>query len=537
MKKAWVMVAVTALLVAGLLAGCNQTPSSADPEGAVLKVNASTEPPSLDPPEGFDSVSYDILNNIMEGLVRLDKHHQPQPAMAEKWEISADKKTYIFHLRDSKWSNGEAVTAEDFEYAWKRMVDPKNAFPSSFLAFYIEGAEEYNAGKGQKGDIKVEAVDEKTLRVRLKEPTGFFLKLIATPAFFPVHKKTVEKDPKRWESDASTILSNGPFKLTEWKHDSELKAVKHGGYWDQESVKLGGIHWSMVNDENTEYQMFQSGELDAVENVPTELKQELIQSGKAKTDPVASIYYYRMHTEMEPFHNKKIRKAFSLAINRQEIIDHVVQGGQKPAMAHVPYGMKQPDGKEFREDGGSFFKDHDVKKAKQLLKEGMKEEGYEKLPPITMTYNTDDTHKVVAEALQEMLRKNLDVKVKLQNKEWKVFLAEQRAGKLQFSRSTIPADYADPLNYLELFQTGHPGNRVAYSNKEYDHLVAKIRNTEDEKERFKLMHEAEAMFMDDMPILPIFFGTRVYMQNPDVTGIVRHPVGNIEFKWVRKKGD
>ncbi|SDP13733.1 dipeptide transport system substrate-binding protein [Paenibacillus sp. yr247] len=544
MKKKITAFMAIAVLVSGILAGCSKSPASTNSTGAdkdtksaidtsaILRINSSSEPPSLDPPKGFDSTSYDILNNIMEGLYRQDKDHKLQPAIAEKVDISADGKTYTFKLRDAKWSNGDPVTASEFEFAWKRLLDPKNAFPSSFLANYIEGAEAFNSGKGKVEDVQVKAKDAKTFEVKLAAPTGFFLNIITSPAFFPVHKASVEKNDK-WSAEAATILSNGPFKLTEWTHDRSLKAVKNDMYWDKDSVKIAGINWSIVNDTNTAYQMFKTDQLDYIKSVPNDLRKQLLDSGEAKADPQAAVYYYRMNFKMEPFQNANIRKAFAMAIDRKTLIEHVAQGKQTPALAHIPFGLLEPDGKDFREVGGNFFKDNDIEEAKKLLKKGMEEEKYTTLPTVTLTYNTDDSHKAIAQAMQEMYKKNLGVEIKLENKEWKVFLADQRARKLQFSRSTIPADYGDPLNYLELFQTDHPGNRINYSNKEYDALVTKIRNTADEKTRFKLMHDAEKMFMDDMPLVPIHFPKTIYAAKPKVTGYVNHPVGYLELKWVQ----
>lgn len=543
LRKGWKVLSTSALLLSLVMTGCSQSAAPADPgkqqagetggqadASAKLRLNLKTEPPSLDPPKGFDSTSNEVLNATMEGLARLDKDHKPQPAMAEKWEVSEDGKTYTFTLRDSKWSNGDPVTAQDFEYAFKRIVDPKNAFPSAFLAYYIEGAEEFNKGEGTADGVKVKAIDEKTLEVKLKSPAGFFLHILTQPTFFPVNKKVVESNPN-FAAEASTLVSNGPFKITEWVHDQSVKVEKNEGYWDKDSVKYAGIDWVMVNDENTQYQMYKTGQLDMIQTVPNDMKKQLIDSGEAKVEPEASIYYYRMNIKMEPFQNANIRKAFALAIDRQALIDNVAQGKQLPALAHIPVGFPEPDGRDFREVGGDFIKDNDVEQAKALLKKGMEEEGYTTLPPVTLTYNTSDAHKQIAQVLQEMYKKNLGVDVKLENKEWKVFLADQRARQLQISRSTIPADYGDPLNYLELFVTDHPGNRINYSNKEYDALVEKIRNTADEKERFQLMHDAEKMFMDDMPLVPIYFGTKVFMDQPNVKGIIRHPVGTLDFKW------
>ncbi|WP_103108208.1 peptide ABC transporter substrate-binding protein [Brevibacillus reuszeri] len=550
LQKGWRLLSTAALVAVLAVTGCSQQAAPTQQGGsggatgqapqtdsgqadmtAMLKLNLKTEPPSLDPPKGFDSTSNEVLNATMEGLARLDKEHKPQPAMAEKWTVSEDGKTYTFTLRDSKWSNGDPVTAQDFEFAFKRILDPNNAFPSAFLAYYIAGAEEFNNGKGNADGVKVKAVDDKTLEVQLKAPAGFFLHILTQPTFFPVNKKVAESNPK-WSENASTLVTNGPFKMEDWVHDQSVKVVKNDGYWDKDSVKYAGIDWVMVNDENTQYQMYKTGQLDMVQTVPNDMKKKLIDSGEAKVESEASIYYYRMNTKMPPFNNVNIRKAFALAIDRQTLIDNVVQGKQTPALAHVPLGFPEPTGGDFREKGGDFIKDNDIEQAKALLQKGMEEEGWTTLPPVTMTYNTSDAHKSIAQVLQEMYKKNLGVDVKLENKEWKVFLSDQRARNLQFSRSTIPADYGDPVNYLELYVTDHPGNRINYSNKEYDALVEKIRNTADETERFKLMHDAEKIFMDDMPLVPIYFATKVFMDQENVKGIIRHPVGTLDYKWV-----
>ncbi|MDF2680855.1 MAG: peptide transporter substrate-binding protein [Brevibacillus sp.] len=550
-QKGWKVLSTAALLAVLAITGCSQsaapsqqgtgTGSTAgqpaqDSGGqadmtAKLRLNLKTEPPSLDPPKGFDSTSNEVLNATMEGLVRLDKDHKPQPAMAEKWTVSEDGKIYTFTLRDSKWSNGDPVTAQDFEFAFKRILDPNNAFPSAFLAYYIDGGEAFNKGEGNADGVKVKAVDDKTFEVHLKAPAAYFLHIITQPTFFPVNKKVVEGNPK-WAENASSLVTNGPFKMEDWVHDQSVKVVKNDGYWDKDSVKFAGIDWVMVNDENTQYQMYKTGQLDMVQTVPIDMKKDLIDSGEAKVEPEASIYYYRMNTTMPPFTNANVRKAFALAIDRKTLIDNVVQGKQPAALAHVPLGFPEPEGGDFREKGGDFFKDNDIEQAKALLKKGMEEEGWTTLPPVTMTFNTSDTHKAIAQVLQEMYKKSLGVDVKLENKEWNVFLADQRARKLQFSRSTIPADYGDPVNYLELFVTDHPGNRINYSNKDYDAIVEKIRNTANETERFKLMHDAEKIFMDDMPLVPIYFGTKVYMDQSTIKGIIRHPVGTLDYKWV-----
>ncbi|MEK4920716.1 peptide ABC transporter substrate-binding protein [Cytobacillus sp. FSL R5-0569] len=499
----------------------------------VLYMNNAQEPTSFDPPIGFDSVSWSALNNLMEGLTRLGEDHQPAPAIAEKWDVSEDGKVYTFHLRDdAKWSNGDDVTAGDFVYAWKRLLNPDTGSAAAFLGYFIEGGEAFNNGNGSADDVQVKAVDEKTFEVTLTSPQAYFLSVITNPAFFPINEKVAEENPE-WFAEADSYVSNGPFKLTEWQHDSHFVMEKNENYWDATNVKLDKVHWAMVDDETTEYQMYKTGELDT-SAVPAELSEELFADGSAQMVEQAGDYFYRFNVTMEPFQNVNIRKAFVMAINQQEIVDYVTKNGEEPAYGFVSPGFKDPSGKDFREASGNLVETN-LEEAKALLAKGMEEEGYETLPEVTLTYSTSENHKKMAEAIQQMLKENLDVSVKLANMEWNVFSEEQTALKFQFSRSSFLADYADPINFLENFQTGHSMNRTGWSNEEYDKLIKDAKNEANEEKRFEMMYEAEKILFEEMPIMPIHFYNQVYLQNEDITGIVRHPVGYIELKWVDKK--
>ncbi|WP_108670253.1 peptide ABC transporter substrate-binding protein [Peribacillus acanthi] len=499
----------------------------------VLKLNNGSEPTSFDPVIGFDSVSWNALNNLMEGLTRLGENHDPEAATAKDWEVSDDGKTYTFHIRDdAKWSNGDDVTAGDFVFAWKRLLDPAVGSPAAFLAFFIEGAEAFNTNKGSADDVKVKAVDEKTFEVTLTSPQAYFLSVIANPAFFPVNEK-VATENAQWFAEAKTFVGNGPFNLAEWEHDSHFVMEKNKNYWDAGNVKLDKVHWAIVDDTNTEYQMFQSGELDT-SDVPADLAEQLFKDGKAQVGDQAGTYFYRFNVTMEPFQNKNIRKAFALAVDQQKMVDFVTKNQEKPAYGFVSYGFNDADGNDFRETNGELMKTN-LEEAKALLAKGMQEEGYDKLPEVTLTYSTSDTHKKIAEALQQMFKENLGVEVKLANMEWNVFAEEQTALKFQLSRSSFLADYADPINFLENFQTGLSMNRTGWSNPTYDKLIKDAKNEADEKKRFELMYQAEKLLMEEAPIFPIHFYNHVYLQNENVTGIVRHPVGYMELKWADKK--
>ncbi|MET3847559.1 MULTISPECIES: peptide ABC transporter substrate-binding protein [unclassified Paenibacillus] len=537
-KRRLILTLLTCMLLSLLLAACGGGTEGASGGGGdtgskILLYNNVREPTSLDPPIGFDQVSYDILNNAMEGMTRLGKDQSPEPAMASEWKVSEDGLKYTFTLREGvQWSNGEPVKASDFEFAWKRMLDPKTASSAATLAYVFKGAEAFNSGKGTADDVEVKAADDKTLEVTLAQPAPWLLSMLANPAFFPVPQKTVESNPN-WTAEADTFVSNGPFRISQWNHDSELKMVKNDKYWDAANVKLDGVTFKMINDSNTEYQLYQSGELH-IAGVPADMSDQLFSEGKVNVQDSAGTYFYRFNTTMKPFDNAKIRKAFALAVDRQKIVDLVVKQKQKPAGGFVSYGLKEPDGRDFREVGGDLIT-FDAAQAKSLLAEGMKEAGYSTLPEVTLTYNTNDLHQKIAETLQAMFKENLGVDVKLAGKEGKVLTAEQKQLQLQFSRSSWLPDFADPINFLDIFQSKSPNNRTGWSNAEYDKLIQAAYQETDEAKRYDLMHQAEKILMDEAPIMPMYFYDSAYLQSDKLVDVVRHPYGYMDFKWADLK--
>lgn len=498
----------------------------------VLYMNNGTEPTSFDPAVGFDAVSWNPLNNLMEGLTRLGEGDTPEAAIAESWDLSDDGKTYTFHLReDANWSNGDPVVAEDFVFAWERLLNPETGSAAAFLGYFIEGGEAYNSGEGSAEDLGIEAVDEKTFEVTLAAPTGYFLHVISNPAFFPVNAAVAEENPE-WFAEADSFVSNGPFALESWEHDSEMVFVKNDEYWDADTVKLDKVHWAMVNDTNTEYQMFESGELDVTE-IPSEMAEQLINEDSVVIEDQAGLYFYRFNVTKEPFQNAKIRKAFALAVNQQDIVDYVTKNGEGAATAFVSPGFESPSGNDFRDENGDLV-EFNPEEAKQLLEEGMEEEGYDELPEVTLSYSTSESHKAIAETLQSAFTDNLGIDVVLENTEASVFLDDQKALNHQLSRSSFIFDYGDPVNFLESFITDSSMNRTGWSNEEYDELIANAKTETDEETRWEYMYEAEKLLAEEMPIFPIHYYNQVHMYHDTVSGIVRHPVGYVELKWADK---
>jgi len=530
MKKLSALLIACVLVFGSALAGCSEKSGSGS---KFLLYNNLREPTSLDPPIGFDQASYDILNNAMEGLTRLDKDHQPQAAAAKEWKVSDDGKTYTFKLRDGlKWSNGKKLTAADFEYAWKAIVDPKKPADSASLAFIIEGAEAFASGKGSADDMKVKALDETTFEVKLSAPAPWLLGLTANPAFFPVSKEAVEANAK-WASEASSFVGNGPFKITEWKHDAELKMVKNENYWDAKNVKLDGVVFKMVNDSNTEYQMYQSGDLHTAA-IPADLSDQLFKEGKVTVEDSAGTAYFRFNTTKPPFNNVNIRKAFIKAVDYQKLVDQVTKRKEKPAEGFVSFGMKDPSGADFRQGSGKLVS-FDAAEAKKLLEKGMAEAGFKTLPEVTLTTNTNDLSKKIVVAMQAMFKENLGVDVKVETKETKVLTDEQKKLQLQLSRSSWLPDFADPINFLDLWVTDSSNNRTGYSNKQYDKLIHDAYNEPDNKKRFALMNEAEKLLFEDAPIMPLYYYSSAYLQSEKVSGVLRHAYGYIDFKYADLK--
>lgn len=505
--------------------------ASAQPE-QVLRLNNFTEPLSLHPGLISDVWSSNVIFQTFEGLTRIDDKGVPQPAMAEEIKASDDLLTYTFTMRDNaKWSNGDPVTAHDFENAWKWALDSKNGSQYAYQLFYIKNAEAAFAGKVKPEEIGVKATDDKTLVVQLENPTPFFLELTAFYSYFPLNTKVVKDNPD-WAKEAGpAYTSNGPFKLAAWEHKNKLTLTKNEHYWDADAVKLTKIEMNMINDANTELSMLEGGDLDwagaPTGNLPLDAMPTLKEKGLLVITPKAGTYWYEFNTEQKPFHNKKIRQAFSYAIIRKDIVENITQGGELVATAVVPPTM-------FAENEQGLFTDNDMEKAKQLLAEGMKEEGYanvNQLPPITLSYNTEEAQTKIAQAVQDMWQKNLGVHVKLENQEWNVYYENVKNGKFQVARMGWTGDFNDPINFLEIFRTKEGNNHTRWENRQYADLLAASAKEKDAAKRKAILQEAEKILVDEMPVIPFYFKSTVYAQNPKLKGVVISGLGNAQYKW------
>lgn len=526
------LILAVAVLITGCVAGKNEGGASANE----FRVNLASEPPTLDPALAIDQVSFTVINAMYEGLTALDANGKVIPAAAEKWDVSEDGKTYTFHLhQDAKWSNGDALTANDFVYGWLRALDPNlDPKPSEYAyqLYYIAGAEAYNTGSGNAEDVAIKALDEHTLEVTLNNPTTYFTSMLGLSVYAPIH--TSVKENPAFAAEASTIIGNGPFVMTEWKRNNSITLVPNENYHARDEIKFNKIFFTMVNDSNSELNMYETNKIDYA-GAPTgslPIDQYTTISEKYgdefKIKGTASLYYYLFNTTQAPFDNAKIRQALSMAIDRKLITEKVTMGGQLPAYGLVPPGILGTND-EFRNEYSDAYFAEDVEQAKTLLAEGLAESGLTAMPEFTLTYNTNEMHQKVAEAIVDMWRSNLGITAKIGNEEWGVFLENRNAMNFDVARAGWGADYNDPISYIGLFTSTSGNNGTGYSSPEYDALVAEAGKATDTKTRMDIMAQAEKLFIESHAIIPIYYYSTVYLTKPNLENVYIDFKGDVNF--------
>ncbi|KQL45004.1 ABC transporter substrate-binding protein [Brevibacillus choshinensis] len=545
MKKGITLATCLTLLLGGALAGCSNSsqPSSPAPasstqtpaapaeatktEPMVLHWSINSEPPSMDPGIAVDADSFDMIYAAFEGLTNYDLNGQLTNATAESFTNNDDYTKFTFKIRkEAKWNNGDPVTAKDFVYAIRRNLDPKTASEYAYQLYYIKGGEEFNTGKGKADDVGVKALDDYTVEFDLKSPTPFFRELTFFPTLFPLHQKTVDGNPN-WAAEAKSIVSNGPFNMETWEHKSKIVFTKSPTYWDKDNVKLDRLEIVMIDDNNTAFSMFENGEVDwggyPASTLPTDAIQSIKDQGKLMVADNPGTQSVVFNTTKPPFNNKKIRQAFSYAINREEIIDNILQTGVPAAYGWVPTSMG------LKQDG--YFK-ADPEKAKQLLAEGMKELGLTKFPEVTYTFDTTDVNKKVAEALQDQWKKALGVDVKLYTAELKVYRDMRSQANFDMIRFQWGADFNDPINFLEMFRDKTGGNNHPdWENPKFKELIDQSYHEPNLDKRKQILLDAETILMDEMPLAPINFRGSPYVKNDKVKDFIIYPLGGAYFKF------
>lgn len=539
MKKVLAIIMASVMVLA--LAACTDTTVDKDFE---LNVNFASEPQTIDPALNSAVDGAVMINHMFEGLYKWvdDGNGNATLALgqASDVQVNDDKTVYTFTIReDAKWSDGKAVTANDFVYAWQRLVDPATAADYSYMADILLNANEIMAGEADKATLGVEAVDEHTLVVTLHTPCPYFEEIMAFPALMPVRQDMIEAGGDQWTFSIDTYVGNGPYKMESWEHGANIRIVKSETYYDYAKLGPQAINFKLMDDANAIYAAYQSGELNFIEEVPVAEIPALLESGELDIDPYIGTYYVCFQTQKAPFDDVRVRKAFSLTIDRNYIVEQITQTGQVPATGFVPSGINDAQGAsgdDFRTVGGDYM---DVSKeayaanceeARRLLAEAGYANG-EGFPVVEYLYNTSESHKAIGEALQQMWQTELGVTVNLVNQEWNTFLQTRKEGNYSIARNGWIADYNDPMSFLDMWMTGGGNNDAQYSNAKYDDLIKQAKATNDPAERMKLMHEAEDILMgEDVVHAAIYFYTNKNMSQ-GFKGMYYTPLGYYFFTY------
>ncbi|MHB9145792.1 MAG: peptide ABC transporter substrate-binding protein [Symbiobacteriia bacterium] len=550
MSKRTVALLLAALMLFGIIAaGCGKTGSTGDTSKGkmVLRWNLGEEPPGLDSVTTTDQVSFWVLNAVQEGLVRAQEGKLPTKGsgLAKDWTISQDGLTYTFTLRDAKWSDGQPITAKDFEFAWKRAMNPKTAAEYSYQFAYIKGYDDVSkidikaADADQKikdafAKVGVKAQDDKTLVVTLDKPAPYFLSLMSFPTFMPQRQDVEEKYGEKYAAEADKMVYSGPFIIKNWTHESKMTFEKNPNYWDKDNVKLDGMDTVMIKDINTPVNMYEAGELDFI-TVPAEFLAQYKSKGNVKIRSEATAWYIQYNNRDNVFKNANIRKAFSLAIDRQSFVDNVLANGSVVATAYTPSTINGLNGPFHDMVGDVLNPKADPAAAKAALDAGLKELGLSKLPKISFLSGDSERAKKWAVAIQDMWKKNLGIEVGVETVAFKVRLDRMTKGQYQMVFAGWGADYNDPMTFIDLWHSmpaDNPGNNSAfYNNPTYDKLVDEAKSTSDQAKRMDDMKQAELLLLNELPIAPVFAPAWNYIEKPYVHGIQRFSVGSdFDFK-------
>ncbi|EMF0040925.1 peptide ABC transporter substrate-binding protein [Enterococcus hirae] len=549
MKKKWAfsVVALSGLVLAGCYGGSANTKSSNSASGnsteggGVFNLVVPQEMPTADLSLATDTISFTALNNVYEGIYRLDKDSKPQPAGAsELAEVSEDGLTYKIKLReDAKWSNGDPVVAADYVYGWQRTVDAATASEYAYLFAPVANAEEITAGKKDKSELGIKAVGDHELEITLTKQTPYFQYLLAFPSFFPQKQSVVEENGDAYASASDKAVYNGPFTLTDFDGpgtDTEWSYKKNDNYWDKDAVKLSEIKVSVVKESSTALNLFKDGQADDV-ILSGELAQQNANDPAYTSVKEARTSYIELNQREadSPFKNVNLRKAISYSINRDALVKQVLGDGSVVSTGLIPADMsKNPETNEdFAKEAGKLVS-YDKDKAKEYWEKAKKELGIDSLE-FNLMASDDDASKKVIEYIQNSIQENLDgVKVKPTPVPFSVRLDRSSSGDFDTVLGGWAADYADPSSFTDLFVAGNSYNRGQWSNADYDKVVDDSGNKDagDEQARWADLQEATKIMADDMGVIPVYQKAEGHLVNEKIKGIVHHAAGaSWDYKW------
>ena len=519
MKKIFLLFIMMILISCG---GAGKESSSSG--NTKIIVNETAEPKSIDPGLLTDQSGIAVNSLVSEGLTRQGKDGTPEPGLAEKWDVSEDGLTWTFHLRENiKWSSGEPVTADDFKFAWLRVLEPATASEYAYMLHYIKGGQAYNEGKGKKEDVGINVIDSRTLEVKLERPTAYFASLAASPTYAPIREKFFDEKGKNFALEADAMEYSGPYKIKNWKHDSNFIMVKNENYWNKDHIKIDEVEMVLVADSTAELNAFNNGEIELIRLTAEQYK-------RYEKDPRVnvfrnnSVWYLEYNMENKFLANKKIRQALTLAVDKEEMANTIVKGTGEAAYGIVPTGFPG-ESKTFREENGDSYPKYNPEEAKRLYKEGLAELGVTELPELSLIINEAGNNKKIAEYVQEKIRTNLGANIRIEPIPFKERMARLQQKDFEIALSGWGSDYADPMTYIDLFVTNGGNNHSSYSNPKYDELIKTANNSSDNKVRMQAMRDAEKILGDDMPVGVMLYSTRVIMLNPKIKNVYFKGIG------------
>lgn len=553
MKKKIILFCICITMISTLMLGCakkeespivdNDNQEDQEPstdivkEPAIMIYNAGGDPPTLDPQLNTKSEATLINLNLFEGLVKMDGDGKIIPAVAETWDISDDGLVYTFHLnKDAKWSDGQAVTASDFDYSWKRALNPENAVKSVNYMFYLKNAEAAYKGEKDADEIGLKVIDEYTFEVTLESPVPYIMELYSYGVYNPVRKDIVEANPDRWTLSPETCVSNGPFKMSSFKMNEKIILVKDENYWNSKNKgKLDELHFVFIEDSSTALKAYEAGEIDGLGSIPSEEIQRLMMEGdELKVVPKLSTTYFAYNVGKSPLDNAKVREALTLAIDKEVIVKAFPQGLYVPATGFVSVALTL-EGNNFREigdkNGPVIPRSGDVEKAKLALAEAGYPDG-NGFPEVEYLYNTNDSNKKIAEILQEMWKQNLNIDISLVNVESKVSSERRHNGQFQIARAGWGADFNHPMSFLDLFTSDAGNNTPQYRNPEYDNLIREAKQALDPDDIIELLHKAEDMILSDYAICPLFYSNNLALTKDKFKDVKFSSLGHTLFDEV-----
>ncbi len=516
-----------------LLGACSPNNEVKNNEEHALHISIGSSPQSIDPHVVTGLPGIKVLNALCEPLLTLNtKTYLVEPGAAKSWDISEDGLVYTFNIRnDARWSNGEKLTAHDFEYTWKRALLPDIGWQYAPDYYAIQGAEDYNLGTTDDfSSVGVKALDDSTLQFTLAVPDAIFIKQLSGEATCPVSKFELEKHgtindvTTRW-TDAGNYVTNGPFQLVEWEINKILVAERNRHYWDSKSVKLGKIYFYPIETETGEERAFRGGQIQVAHGgrVPSEkIATYQKRSPEAlKIVKAYATYFYYINTTKPPFDKKNVRKALGLVIDRNAIVENITKAGEKPASSLSI--MDESYNPKFNIDI------YNPNEARRLLADAGYPEGKD-FPPITLIYNTAEAHKKVALAIQQMWKKELGIDTVLENQEWKIFLDTRQNLNFDVARAGSSSSIADPQDLLLSYITDHGMNDTGWSNADYDTLIRAAAKTIDTQKRFEILAQAERILLEEMPLIPLYYYSHSYLIDPSVKGFDFNAIEHINYK-------